>query len=71
MFKTTEEALKDIREYPENHRHDLNGLTVCCTINGAVDLSLMEAHAEYVNLGTNGGVKCDVVSGPCACGAWH
>ena len=20
---------------------------------------------------TNGGVRCDVTSGPCACGAWH
>ena len=20
---------------------------------------------------TNGGVACDVTSGPCACGAWH
>lgn len=21
--------------------------------------------------GVNGGVRCDVYSGPCACGAWH
>lgn len=20
---------------------------------------------------TNGGVRCDLLSGPCACGAWH
>jgi hypothetical protein len=20
---------------------------------------------------TNGGIPCDVVSGPCSCGAWH
>lgn len=23
------------------------------------------------NYGTNGGVRCDRVRGPCACGAWH
>lgn len=22
-------------------------------------------------LGINGGTKCDVLTGPCACGAWH
>lgn len=40
-------------------------------VHGALDLRLMQAHQDYVNLGTNGGVKCDVVSGPCACGGWH
>jgi len=36
-----------------------------------VDLSIMEAHRKHVDLGTNGGVRCDVTEGPCACGGWH
>ena len=40
-------------------------------INGCLDLRLMEAHSQYVDMGTNGGVQCDVTEGPCACGAWH
>lgn len=67
---TREERLRDIREHPERHRHDFGGLTACCMMNGALDLGLQEAHSS-VWLGTNGGVRCDVVSGPCACGAWH
>lgn len=69
---TREEKLKDIKENPEKHEHnDLNGLTRCCFINGALDLGLMDAHQEHVNMGTNGGQRCDVREGPCACGAWH
>jgi hypothetical protein len=31
-------------------------------------LEILEAH----DVGrTNGGRKCDVLAGPCACGAWH
>jgi hypothetical protein len=62
--------LKEIKETPDNHRHeDLNALTSCCMINGAIDLAVMQAHEGLC--GENGGVKCDVRSGPCACGAWH
>jgi len=71
MERTREDILKDLREHPERHRHDFLGLTACCMINGALDISLTEAHSQYVNLGTNGGVSCDVSSGPCACGARH
>ena len=63
--------LKDIQEHPENHRHAFGELSACCMVGGALDLSLMEAHSKYVDLGTNGGTRCDVVDGPCACGAWH
>ncbi len=63
--------LKDIQEHPENHRHGFGELQACCIVGGAIDLSLMEAHSKYADLGTNGGVRCDVVDGPCACGAWH
>jgi hypothetical protein len=68
---TREERLKDIREHPGRHRHDFGGLQRCCMIDGALDTGLMEAHERYANLGRNGGIRCDVVSGPCACGAWH
>lgn len=66
-----EEKLEDLKKNPQNHRHDYNGLVSCCMINGAIDLSLMDAHSQYVDMGTNGGVRCDTSSGPCACGAWH
>ncbi len=71
MARTREVVLKDIREHPEQHHHDFGGLAACCMINGVLDTSLMEVHSEYANFGTNGGVRCDVSSGPCACGAWH
>lgn len=67
----SEQLVQQIKLYPEKHKHDMNELIACCMVDGAVDLSLMEAHQKYVNLGTNGGVKCDVVKGPCACGGWH
>jgi len=64
------ELLKEIQEHPERHRHDFDALQDCCFIDGAIDLGVMQAH-ENVNLGMNGGIRCDVTSGPCACGAWH
>lgn len=60
--------LKDIQEHPEKHHHDFTGLRNCCIINGSIHIHLMDAHPE---LGRNGGQKCDVTRGPCACGAWH
>lgn len=64
------EKILDIRAHPEQHQHaDLNELTQCCLINGALDLAVMEAHEGLQ--GRNGGKGCDVRSGPCACGAWH
>ena len=64
------ERLKDIREHPENHKHrDLNGLSACAMIDGAVSIAIMQAH-EGLH-GYNGGVACDVASGPCSCGAFH
>lgn len=70
--RTHESVLEDIKNNPENHRHDdLNDLTNCCIIGNAVDMSLMEAHAKFVDMGSNGGKKCDVWTGHCACGGWH
>lgn len=68
---TREEKLRDIKEHPERHRHDYEGLNACCFHNGALDLGLIDAHSQYARLGTNGGRACDVTSGPCSCGAWH
>lgn len=67
---THEDRLKEIKEHPENHRHpNTDTLMSCSMINGAISLMLLDAHAG--THGTNGGVKCDVAEGPCACGAWH
>lgn len=69
--RTFADVMQDIRNHPENHLHDFNELHKCCMVGGALDLSLLDAHGEHLNLGTNGGTKCDVLEGPCACGAWH
>jgi hexokinase len=68
---TRQEKLQEIKEHPERHRHTFEELTSCCMHGDALDLQLMEAHAKYAPLGTNGGRRCDVSRGPCACGAWH
>ena len=65
------ERLDDIKNHPENHRHNFSGLQRCCQIDGCFILILMDVHADSIDMGTNGGVRCDVTSGPCACGAWH
>ncbi len=63
---------KQIETRPDLHIHkDENELMKCCQVHGAIDLSLLEAHGKFVNLGTNGGTRCDVLTGMCACGAWH
>lgn len=70
--RTYESALQDIKDYPERHKHrDINDLTRCCFIDGALSFSLMEAHETYAPHGYNGGRACDVREGPCSCGAWH
>ena len=71
MSPHVEAKLKDIVAHPERHKHTFQTLQQCCMVDGALDLRVMEAHADHVDLGTNGGQRCDVVSGPCACGAWH
>ena len=71
MGRTAEKVLEDIKKNPKNHRHNFSELSACCIIDGIIQAELIEAHAKYVDLGRNGGVKCDVTKGPCACGAWH
>ena len=68
---TVEEKKKDIIDHPERHRHDFDGLQRCCFVDGAMDLYLLELHSRSAPFGRNGGIACDVTSGPCACGAWH
>jgi hypothetical protein len=65
------DRIKDIEDNPDNHKHTFDDLQLCCTHAGYIDLSVMDAHRKYVNLGSNGGVSCDVIKGPCACGGWH
>lgn len=70
--KTEVEArIRDIRDNPRKHQHTFEGLQQCCMFGGALDTSLVQAHEEYCSLGSNAGVRCDVTSGPCSCGAWH
>ncbi len=65
-----QQIFEDIKKTPSNHKHhDANGLIACATINGAVDISIMQAHEGLY--GYNGGAACDVSTGPCSCGAWH
>ena len=62
--------LEDIKVNPHKHKHpNLNALHACCIIDGAMDLEVLDAH-EGIH-GYNGGVGCDVSSGPCSCGAFH
>ncbi|TAL46455.1 MAG: hypothetical protein EPN91_00245 [Salinibacterium sp.] len=64
------EKLADIRDHPDRHKHDFEGLQRCCLIMGVLDMRVMDAH-EGITGRTNGGRPCDVDSGPCSCGAWH
>lgn len=66
---THDDKLADIKTNPDKHRHGFLGLCTCCTIDGAISAELMDAHQGL--LGYNGGTYCDVLEGPCACGAWH
>lgn len=71
---TRAEKLTEIREHPERHRHqDLSELQACCiTVHegtACIDLELMDAHKGTVPQRNPGG--CDVIEGPCSCGAWH
>lgn len=68
---TASEKISDIKANPDKHKHDFDDLTACCMVNGCLDVAVMDAHQAYVDMGTNGGVRCDVTAGPCACGAWH
>ncbi len=62
----------DIIHCPEMHKHDYEELRKCCiTPDGAIDLKIMDLHSQYVDLGENGGIQCDVISGHCSCGACH
>ena len=67
---TYEEKLKDIKDHPYDHQHSFEALQKCCFLNGAMDLRLIDAHEDIIGR-TNGGVRCDIIDGPCACGAWH
>lgn len=62
--------VRDIKNNPARHKHEtMDELIQCCKINGNVHTSLMQAH-EGIH-GRNGGLPCDVSTGPCSCGAFH
>ncbi|MDE2001394.1 MAG: hypothetical protein KGI60_02385 [Patescibacteria group bacterium] len=65
-------TVEQIKEFPEKHVHkDADELYRCCMVKRAIDQTLVQAHGDFVDMGSNAGTRCDVVSGPCACGAWH
>ncbi len=70
MKTDAELKISDIKQNPQNHKHDFNGLIKCSTINGSINAAIIDAHS-LIDMGSNGGVDCDVTSGPCACGATH
>jgi hypothetical protein len=67
--RSLEDRRREIINNPEKHKHSYTELIACCAHEGAINSMLMQAHEGY--LGSNGGVNCDVVNGPCKCGAWH
>lgn len=77
MERTYDAVLADILADPLGHMHTFDELKSCCTIaideppGYALSLMLIDAHSYLVTLGTNRGVQCDTVDGPCSCDAWH
>lgn len=53
----------------ERKNGSFNGLINHASTKEGVDLRMIEA--EEGRYGSNGGRGCDVISGPCSCGAWH
>ena len=66
---THKEKRDHIVMHPEYHRHAYNDLVACCMEDGVLNTELLQCHEGA--FGSNGGVKCDVMEGPCACGGWH
>lgn len=63
---TEADKLKEIREFPDRHRHAFADLQACCMVGEAISLQLLDAHEGIIGRG-----KCDVTGGPCSCGAFH
>jgi len=64
-----DEKLEDIKANPSKHQHSYEALIRCSTNpDGAIDTDVMDAHSATVPQRNRG---CDVLSGPCGCGAWH
>ena len=49
---------------------DFLSLVASARSENGIDLSIID-EASSGNGPMNGGVRCDVSRGPCACGAWH
>jgi len=64
--RTRKQILDDIKANPEKHKHDFDGLLACCFVDGALDVTLIDAHERRTASGRH-----DVVQGPCSCGGWH
>jgi hypothetical protein len=64
------EVLEHIRLHPEEHWHyDTAALSDCCIVDGAVDLTLVDAHSRLAPI--PGSTGCDVLAGACSCGRIH
>lgn len=64
-----DELMKSVGGRPDNLDRSFEELVASATTeDGAIDLAALD---DAPAVGYNGGVKCDVTSGPCSCGAWH
>ncbi len=66
---STEDKISNIKMHPEMHRHSYNDLVNCCLEDGVLSSTLLQAHEQA--MGRGGVLRCDVIEGPCSCGAWH
>ena len=51
---TRAQKLKEIQDRPEWHQHTFEDLQRCCFDDGALDMQLMEVHAELVQADSGG-----------------
>ena len=65
------EAVSEPMSASGERRDFLSLRAAATTPEGGIDLAKLEALGEGRPVGSNGGVPCDVTSGPCSCGAFH
>jgi hypothetical protein len=64
--------IDQLRHHPERHVHRFREeLEKCCKVNGQFAPVLLELHYIYSKIHNANNDPCDVLEGPCTCGAWH
>ena len=67
---TLRERIQDILDHPENHRHGIEELEACCTVNGTLDVILIETHASNTNPTKVELRRCESIILPNGSNAW-